>query len=90
MKKFAEHSEKNKAPILKVLLDYVKNGNFLEVSSGTGQHVSFFAPNFKEVTFFPTEFELDNLPRFEFHFKFQASKNTLLTFQMSSLQFSLT
>ena len=64
MKKFAEYADRNKAPILEVLTAYVKSGNFLEVSSGTGQHISHFAPNFKKVTFYPTEFIEDNLPRY--------------------------
>eukprot|EP01080_Neovahlkampfia_damariscottae_P008904 gene8904-852_t len=62
MKKFAEYADRNKAPVLEVLLKNVKSGNFLEISSGTGQHISHFAPNFKDVIFYPTEYDKENLP----------------------------
>ncbi|CAG9860415.1 unnamed protein product [Phyllotreta striolata] len=53
-------SERNKAPILGVLekyFDKTKDGKVLEISSGSGQHVAYFAPNFPKLTFYPSEYE---------------------------------
>jgi hypothetical protein len=54
----AQHSERNKDPILKVLQQYVKSdtkGNVFEVASGTGQHVLYFADHFPNLQFFPSD-----------------------------------
>ncbi|XP_070523698.1 methyltransferase-like 26 isoform X2 [Cardiocondyla obscurior] len=53
-------ADRNKDPILSVLKRYIQRGNnqtFLEISSGSGQHVSHFAPHFPHVTFYPSEYE---------------------------------
>lgn len=53
-------AERNKDPILSVLKRYIQRGtnqSFLEISSGSGQHVSHFAPHFPHVTFYPSEYE---------------------------------
>lgn len=50
--------ERNKDPILNVLAKHIgasTSGNVLEISSGTGQHVSYFAPHFPLLTFQPSE-----------------------------------
>lgn len=51
-------AERNKDPILKVLQKYIqesKTGNVLEISSGAGQHVAYFASHFPKLTFQPSE-----------------------------------
>lgn len=53
-------AERNKNPILSVLKRYIQPGadqTFLEISSGSGQHVAHFAPHFPHVTFYPSEYE---------------------------------
>lgn len=52
-------AERNQGPILSSLKTFIdpQCGNLLEISSGTGQHVSFFAPNFLNIEFQPTEFD---------------------------------
>lgn len=51
-------AERNKEPILKELLKYIKNNTFvLEIGSGTGQHVAHFAQYLPKVKFHPTEIE---------------------------------
>lgn len=61
-------ADRNKEPILNVLKTYLPTyfnlGEplmCLEVSSGSGQHISHFAPNFPKITFVPSEFETDLL-----------------------------
>jgi len=51
-------ADRNKQPILKELLNYIKDGSIvLEIASGTGQHVVYFASHMPKVTFQPTEYE---------------------------------
>lgn len=53
-------AERNKPYILEILqkhFDSNKTGNVLEIASGTGQHVSYFAQHFPLLTFQPTEYE---------------------------------
>jgi len=60
----APAAERNKAPILKVLQRILTSdfsGRALEVSSGTGQHVTFFAKHFPRSTWQPTEFDPSHL-----------------------------
>lgn len=56
-------AERNREPILSSLKRFVDSsgGNMLEISSGTGQHVSFFATHFPNIEFQPTEFDLSLL-----------------------------
>ncbi|CAH1388521.1 unnamed protein product [Nezara viridula] len=57
-------AERNKEPILQALKKYIdvnKKGYLLEISSGSGQHVTHFAPNFPNITFQPTEMEISSL-----------------------------
>ena len=49
-------ADRNKDPILSALETILPaNGNVLEIASGTGQHVCFFARNLPALTFHPTE-----------------------------------
>ncbi|KAF5269820.1 hypothetical protein FQR65_LT05866 [Abscondita terminalis] len=53
-------SERNKDPILAVLQKHIPSnvqGNLLEIGSGTGQHSSFFAQYFPNLTFHTSEYE---------------------------------
>ncbi|TGZ48722.1 methyltransferase-like 26 [Temnothorax longispinosus] len=53
-------ADRNKDPILSVLKRYIQRGTnqtFLEISSGSGQHMAHFAPHFPHVTFYPSEYE---------------------------------
>ncbi|XP_076298462.1 methyltransferase-like 26 isoform X1 [Lasioglossum baleicum] len=53
-------ADRNKDPILSVLQKYIQHGPdqiFLEVSSGSGQHVAHFASYFPQITFCPSEYE---------------------------------
>lgn len=50
-KPYALSCDKNSAPILEVLKDYLPGHHaLLEVGAGTGQHAVFMAPHFKELT----------------------------------------
>lgn len=63
-KLFYPASERNKGPILSVLQKYIRRDPdqvFLEISSGSGQHIAHFAPMFPQITFFPTEYETNLL-----------------------------
>ncbi|KAK3930210.1 Methyltransferase-like 26 [Frankliniella fusca] len=72
-KMIAAAAERNKGPILDVLKQHLtvvrQPGLVLEVSSGTGQHVAWFAPHFPDLTFQPTEFDRDCLESIKAHIK---------------------
>lgn len=63
-KAIAAAAERNKEPILAALKDFlgsaVPRGLFLEVASGTGQHVAHFAAGLPQLTFQPTEYEAED------------------------------
>ncbi|XP_044739115.1 methyltransferase-like 26 [Chrysoperla carnea] len=53
-------TERNKQPILDILKLYLpsdRETNLLEISSGSGQHVSFFAEHFPNIIFQPSEYD---------------------------------
>ncbi|XP_076633017.1 methyltransferase-like 26 [Colletes latitarsis] len=53
-------ADRNKDPILSVLRKYIQRGSnqiFLEIASGSGQHIAHFAPHFPDITFYPSEYE---------------------------------
>jgi len=48
--------ERNRDPILEVLKTlFPKAGNALELASGSGAHVNYFAPNFPDIAFQPSD-----------------------------------
>ena len=56
---FSPPASRNKQPILEVIQHHIepsREGTVLEVSSGSGQHVSHFAPNYPKLQFQPTEY----------------------------------
>ena len=64
-KKLIYHAaERNKEPILSVLRQHITNTpdqRLLEIASGSGQHIAFFAPNFPNVLFYPSEYNESGL-----------------------------
>lgn len=61
---FSAASERNKAPILDVLRKVLPaEGKVLEIGSGSGQHIVFFAPLFPQLTWQPSDLacNLDSL-----------------------------
>lgn len=53
---FSESAEQNKEPILQVILKHLLPfTSVLEIATGTGQHTAFFATQFPNATFQPSE-----------------------------------
>jgi len=53
---FSEACERNKGPILEVLLrHFADRSHVLEIGSGTGQHAVYFAAHLTHLTWHPTE-----------------------------------
>jgi cyclopropane fatty-acyl-phospholipid synthase-like methyltransferase len=51
---------RNRDPILTVFKDiFPKSGNVLELASGAGNHINYFAPHFKELRFQPSDYDTD-------------------------------
>lgn len=66
----APAADRNKEPILSVLrqsVDPVKPLQALEISSGTGQHVTHFAQALRNIVWQPSEFDLQSLTSIEAH-----------------------
>ncbi|MEE8495279.1 MAG: DUF938 domain-containing protein [Xanthomonadales bacterium] len=52
----SESCERNKAPILEVLQQLLPaSGKILEIGSGTGQHIVYFAPHFPSLQWQPSD-----------------------------------
>lgn len=55
-KQYAPATERNRQPILEVLQKVIpKEGNILEIASGTGEHACFFAPYFSSRQWIPSD-----------------------------------
>jgi hypothetical protein len=55
-KKYAPATQRNRQPILEVLQTLLpKQGNILEIASGTGEHAVFFATNFPNYQWYPSD-----------------------------------
>jgi len=52
---------RNREPILKVLKNKLPkdSGKVLELATGSGMHINFFAPYFKHLSFYPTDKDID-------------------------------
>ncbi|XP_069022071.1 methyltransferase-like 26 [Embiotoca jacksoni] len=64
----AAAAERNKEPILAVLLESVNTGRplqALEISSGTGQHVTHFARALRNIVWQPSEYDRQSLSSIE-------------------------
>ncbi|KAM7418666.1 hypothetical protein PAMA_016002 [Pampus argenteus] len=64
----AAAAERNKEPILAVLGESVNTGRplqALEISSGTGQHVTHFAQALRNITWQPSEYDRQSLASIE-------------------------
>ena len=60
---FSPAADRNKQAILDLLKQVLpKNGSVLEIASGTGQHIIFFAAAMPHFTWQPTDAEVDSLP----------------------------
>jgi tRNA G46 methylase TrmB len=72
-------AERNQGPILSSLKTFIDqpSGNILEISSGTGQHVSYFASNFPSFKFQPTEFDRSLLKNIDLFTKSMNLSNVL-------------
>lgn len=65
----AAAAERNKEPILTVLRGSVNTGRplqALEISSGTGQHVTHFAQALHNIIWQPSEYDHQSLARYHF------------------------
>lgn len=73
-------AERNRGPILSSLKKIIDptGGNMLEISSGTGQHISFFALHFPNIVFQPTEYDLSLLESINAYKKNMNLSNILL------------
>lgn len=71
----AAAAERNKEPILAVLRESVNTGRALqalEISSGTGQHVTHFAQALRNITWQPSEYDhqsLDSIEAYRAHYQ---------------------
>jgi Protein of unknown function (DUF938) len=51
---------RNRDPILQVFKEiFPKSGNVLELASGPGNHINYFAPHFKQLYFQPSDYDVD-------------------------------
>jgi hypothetical protein len=74
---FSSAAERNRQPILDQLrLLLPKQGTVLEIGSGTGQHISFFAQNLPELSWQPSDRE-ENLAGLEAHFSADNNQRVL-------------
>jgi hypothetical protein len=59
-KKYAPATQRNREPILAVLQRVLPpNGTVLEISSGTGEHATFFAPRLPNLRWIPSDRSLE-------------------------------
>ena len=55
-KRYAAATQRNRQPILEVLQKYLPSrGNILEIASGTGEHAVFFATQFPNSQWYPSD-----------------------------------
>lgn len=82
---FSEACERNKEPILEVLEQYLPQRGFvLEIGSGTGQHVVFFAASLTSLKWQPSDVE-ENLPGLNARIEAEGSDNIKPTITLNVL-----
>jgi len=83
---FADASERNKRPILDVLRRILPaEGRILEIGSGTGQHVVFFAPRFPNLLWQPSD-RRENLDGISRRIQEEGIKNLLPPIELDVLE----
>lgn len=84
-------ASRNQEPILQVLKRFLSDVDniedeesplFLEIASGSGQHVGYFAPNFPGIRFQPSDFDENLLGSINCYSKTCSSKNILPPIQV--------
>ena len=82
---FAEACERNKGPILEKLRGVLPSrGRILEIGSGTGQHLAFFAPQFPDLQWQPSDCR-ENLGGLAARISREASPNVLPPIELDVL-----
>ena len=83
---YSESCERNKAPILEVLQQLLPSrGKILEIGSGTGQHIVYFAPHFPLLQWQPTDRD-DYLPGLTARVGQEGSPNILSPIMLDVLE----
>jgi hypothetical protein len=83
---YSESCERNKAPILEVLQQLLpSSGKILEIGSGTGQHIVYFAPNFPLLQWQPSDRD-EYLPGLTARVEQEGSPNILPPIKLDVLE----
>ncbi len=83
---FAEACERNKQPILDVLSQVLPpTGRILEIGSGTGQHIVFFATRFPGLIWQPSD-RRENLAGICLRIEHEGAENTLPAIELDVLE----
>lgn len=83
---FAEACERNKQPILDVLSQVLPpTGRILEIGSGTGQHIVFFAPRLPGLLWQPSD-RRENLAGISLRIEYEGAENTLPPIELDVLE----
>lgn len=90
-KVLAPAADRNKVPILEVLKKHLKTDNnkqlsCLEISSGSGQHVVFFASSLPDVEFQPSELTDENLRSIQEYVREAKLQNVLQPLKLDILE----
>ena len=77
-RRYAPAVDRNWGPILSVLRDVMPTpGTILETASGSGQHAAWFAPEFPEHRWVPSDFDPDNLISIDAWCRHEGAANVL-------------
>jgi len=78
-------ASRNREPILQILkkhIDQSVSGFLLEISSGVGTHAEYFAPNFPNLTYQPTEYDIGDMDSLRAYAEDCPTKNILEPLQV--------
>ena len=85
-KPFSDYAERNSGPILDILVtEFAAASRVLEIGSGTGQHVVYFAPHFPRLSWQPTE-QKENLQPLEARIRQEGGRQVLPPIQLDVRQ----